>query len=75
MNPTIQQRLETMTEEEFCARFVAEMMKAAPIYDGTPEELRAYAEEIAPTYFETDWQRAEGPEACAGSDVGYWEEG
>lgn len=64
-----------LSQEDFCARFVIEMMTAAAIYDGTEAELRAYAEEIAPTYFGDDWQRAEGPEACAQSDIGYWEEG
>jgi len=64
-----------MVETEFCARFVAEMMTAAPTYDGTPDELRAYAEEIAPTYWAEPSQREEGPEACAQSDIGYWEEG
>lgn len=62
-------------EADFCARFVAEMMTAAPIYDGTPEELRAYAEEVAPTYFAEEWQVLDGPEACAQSDIGYWEQG
>ena len=64
-----------LTRKEFCTRFVAEMMTAAPIYDGTPEELRAYAEEVAPTYFEESHQFLEGPEACAQADIGYWEEG
>ena len=64
-----------ITETEFCARFVAEMMKAAPIYDGTPDELRAYAEEAAPTYWSETDQREDGPEACAEADISYWEEG
>lgn len=66
---------ETLSKEEFCTRFEAEMITAAPIYGGSKEELAAYAAEIAPSYFETDWQRAEGPEACAQSDISYWEEG
>jgi hypothetical protein len=64
-----------MTKQDFVARFVAEMMTAAPIYDGTEDELRAYALEAAPTYYEDEDQRADGPEACAQSDIGYWEEG
>lgn len=62
-----------LTKDEFCDRFVAEMMKAAPIFDGTEAELKAYAEEVAPIYYgETD-QRADGPEACAEADISYWE--
>lgn len=64
-----------MTKDDFCARFVAEMMKAAPIYDGSPEELQAYAEEIAPTYWSDEDQRSDGPEECAQADISYWEEG
>jgi len=63
-----------MTEQEFCARFVTEMMTAAPIYDGSPAELRAYANAVAPTYWAEEDQREEGPEACAQSDIGYWED-
>ncbi len=63
-----------ITKEQFCERFVAEMMSAAPVYDGTPEELRAYAAEIAPTYWEDTDQREDGPETCAQSDISYWEE-
>lgn len=64
-----------MTREEFCARFVAEMMTEAGSYDGSDADLRAYAEEAAPTYWAEEWQREEGPEACAQTDVSYWEEG
>lgn len=64
-----------MTKEQFVGRFVAEMMTAAPIYDGSADELRAYAEEVAPTYYDEEWQREDGPEACAQADISYWEEG
>lgn len=63
-----------LTKDEFCARFITEMMTAASQYDGTEAELRAYAEEAAPTYFEDEDQRADGPEECARSDISYWEE-
>ncbi len=63
-----------ITKGEFCARFIAEMMKALPIFDGTADELRSYAEEIAPTYWETEWQREQGPEGCAQADISYWGE-
>lgn len=65
----------SMTQDAFCARFVTEMMTAASINDGSPEELRAYAEQAAPTYWSDEDQRADGPEECAQSDIGYWEEG
>jgi hypothetical protein len=64
-----------VTEEQFCARFVAQMMKALPNFDGSEDELRSYAEETAPTYYAEPWQRVEGPEECARTDVSYWEEG
>ncbi|WP_376856037.1 hypothetical protein [Brevundimonas faecalis] len=63
-----------ITKEEFCDRFVTEMMKAAPIFDSTTDELLAYADEIAPSYWETEWQREDGPEACAQADISYWGE-
>lgn len=62
-----------LTKLQFCERFVAEMMTAAPIYDGTPAELLAYADEVAPSYWEEEWQRDEGPEACAQEDISLWE--
>jgi hypothetical protein len=33
-----------------------------------------YAEETAPTYYETDWERDMGPEDCAAADISYWGE-
>lgn len=64
-----------MTEdrEAFCGRFVAEMMRALPVYDGSEAELREYAEEIAPTYYDDPDMRIDGPEECALSDIFYWE--
>lgn len=64
-----------ISKEEFCARFKAQMIKSAPIYDGSEAELSAYADEIAPTYYDEPWQREDGPEACADADISYWEEG
>lgn len=63
-----------MTKLEFCERFVAEMMTYADVYDGSAVELLAYADEVAPTYWEERDQRSEGPEECARADVSYWEE-
>lgn len=59
---------------DFRDRFVAEMMTALPIFGDTEAELRAYAAEIAESYYETEWQREEGPEACAQADISYWGE-
>lgn len=64
-----------LTKEEFCARFVARMTKTAPFSafdDGTSVE--DYAKETAPSYWEDEWQRAEGPEECADADMSYWGE-
>lgn len=84
MTPTTQ-ALEPgdLTKDEFCARFVAAMLAlVGPSYsqldeDGAPAEegLRTedYAKEAAPTYWDDLDQRAEGPEACAATDYGYWE--
>lgn len=63
-----------MTEDEFCTRFAAEMMKAEGFFDGTREELAAYAAEVAPTYWSEPDQREEGPEDCARADISYWED-
>lgn len=75
---------EELTKEEFCARFVAEMVRiVGPSYSQLDEDGRAaeeglitakYAEEVAPTYFDTDWQRDGGPEECARTDYSYWED-
>ena len=32
------------------------------------------ADDTAPTYWETDWQRKLGPEECADADMSYWGE-
>lgn len=63
-----------ISKEEFEARFVAEMMTYSLVFGGTEAELRTYAEDIASSYYDDPDHRAEGPEACAEADVGYWEE-
>jgi hypothetical protein len=65
--------VDALTKEEFCARFAAEMLKlagATEFADG--ESIADYAAETAPTYWEEEWQRAQGAEACAAADVSYW---
>ena len=64
-----------MTEEEFCKRFVAHMVKCAGfknfVCGGTVKE---YAEATAPTYFlELPPDTDETPEECAETDISYWE--
>jgi hypothetical protein len=65
---------EALTLEEFCVRFKARMLAVAgPTFDDG-DSIAEYADETAPTYFETDWQREDGPEACAEADMSYWGE-
>jgi hypothetical protein len=69
-------------KDEFCARFKARMIEmVGPSYtaldeDGRPGEeglLTAdYADMVAPTYWDDEAQREEGPEACAEADHSYW---
>lgn len=63
-----------MTKEEFCARFKAETLRLAgeTFDDGT--SIAEYADEIAPSYYEDEFFRADGPEECAQSDIGSWDE-
>lgn len=63
-----------MTEQEFCDRFVAAMLRIVGPKDAEGEDVEAYARETAPSYFEEQYQRdGETPEDCAASDVSYWE--
>lgn len=65
-----------ITREEFCARFKSRMLAASSPYtvfaDG--DSIAEYADEVAPTYWETEWQRELGPEECANADMSYWGE-
>ena len=65
---------ESIEKDEFCRRFVAEMMTYLPRYAGAEAELRSYAEGVAGTYWDDEEQREEGPEECARTDYSYWEE-
>lgn len=61
--------------DEFIARFKAHMLKEAKIEkfdDGM--SVAEYADMTAPTYYDEPDQRADGPEACAESDISYWGE-
>jgi len=64
-----------LTQAEFCARFEAHMIAAAGFDrfdDGTT--VAAYAKATAPTYWEDESFRKDGPEASADSDMDYWGE-
>lgn len=62
-----------LTEAEFCRRFVAEMIRRVGETDANGENVRTYAEEVAPTYFADKDQRIDGPEACVDADLDEWE--
>lgn len=65
---------EPITQEEFCARFKARMLdRAGPAFDDG-DSIADYADMTAPTYFEDEMQRADGPEDCADADMSYWGE-
>ncbi|MCB4861651.1 hypothetical protein K7W03_18845 [Sphingobium sp. PNB] len=74
-HPTDTAKSDELSKEEFCARFKARMLERAGVdrFDNG-ESIADYADDTAPTYWETDWQRAEGPEACADADMSYWGE-
>jgi hypothetical protein len=72
--PEAETPMPEITKDEFCTRFVNLMMRYERTFNGTEAELRAYAEETAPTYWDDLYQRAEGPEECAEADLSYWEE-
>lgn len=70
---------ELMTKDEFCDRFVAELLRiVGPTYldadTGEAVSTATYAEQTAPTYWDEPWQREEGPEVCAATDYSYWED-
>ncbi|MBN8187572.1 hypothetical protein JF540_12815 [Salipiger thiooxidans] len=62
-----------MELEEFTEKFVKELVRlGGPTFaDGTSVE--EYALQTAPLYFAEDWQREDGPEACAEADFDCWE--
>ena len=73
--------MDDLTLEQFTRRFVARMLLRCgdrthfeADEDGPGESIAGYAEQTAPTYFEEDWTRRDGPEACADYDMSYWGE-
>ena len=64
-----------ITRDEFCKRFVTRMLdRAGRDHFDDGELILDYADRTAPTYFEDDGIRDEGPEACADADMSYWGE-
>lgn len=66
---------EIITQEQFIERFVKRIVERSPrpaFDDG--ESVEEYARATAPSYWEQEHQRAEGPEECADSDMSYWGE-
>lgn len=65
-----------LSQEDWCKRFVKHMLDLSAPRDhfDDGELILDYATATAPTYWETDWQREEGLEACAEADVSYWGE-
>lgn len=62
------------SREEFCARFKAYMLSVSgPTFDDG-DSIAEYADETAPSYFDDEQMRAEGPEDCASADMSYWGE-
>lgn len=70
-----------MDKDEFCRQFVKYMVEYAgdggdTIVDDNGDlfDIRAYAEEVAPTYWEDEDLRNDGPKACVEADVECWGE-
>ena len=64
-----------MTEAQWVEAYVAHTLKTCGFThfdDGTSVE--AYAREVAPASYADPDYRADGPEACAESDMEYWGE-
>lgn len=62
-----------ITKEEFCARFKARLLAKVGPKDSEGNDVAAYADETAPTYFEDGIGCELDPEAAADTDLSYWE--
>lgn len=66
---------EELSKEEWCKRFVTRMIDRAGFDHFDDGELVLdYAWATAPTYWDEEDQREDGPEACADADMSYWGE-
>jgi hypothetical protein len=59
-----------LTRDEFCGRFVSQMLSVAGNEDGLAE----YAAQAAAAAWEDPLMREDGPEECALTDMSYWED-
>lgn len=57
-----------ITKEEFCRRFKARMIAINGERFADGRNVAEYADGAVWGYWDTDWQRDQGPEACAGAD-------
>lgn len=62
-----------ITKEEFIERFVAELVRLGGEVFNDGSSIAEYGREVAPSYWDEDYQREEGPEACAEADRDCWE--
>ncbi len=62
-----------LSQEAFCARFKAHLLKIAGDTFADGESIADYADEIAPTYWAEQHQDGETPEDCAEADMDNWE--
>lgn len=72
-NPTDKEA--EMQIEEFTERFVAELVTLGGDTFSDGGSVAEYAREVAPLYYAEDYQREDGPEACAEADFDCWERG
>jgi hypothetical protein len=63
-----------LSQEEFCARFKAYMLKTAGDKFDDGESIAEYADDTAPSYYEDRLDHGETPEECAAADISYWGE-
>lgn len=66
--------MKQVSKEEFIKRFIDHMIKRVGNTDSEGNDVRKYAEEVAPTYFDDlDDEDIESPEDAAETDLSYWE--
>lgn len=61
------------SKEQFIERFVAELVRLGGPTFADGSSVEEYARETAPLYWDEEWQREDGPEACADADYVCWE--
>jgi len=64
----------TLTRDDFCRIFVDEMVRLVGEVDKNGDSVRAYAKDVAPSYYSDKSISDEGPEACVMADLDCWED-